>query len=402
MCGGDILKKKILIITRDLSMGGVEKSLINLLNSINYDKYAVDLMLYEKKGLFINNLPLEVNVINFPKYYDWVLMPKKKILYSLFKSIGFNLNVFKFIYYLLWGLINKNMGIARQKLWKSVEKKLPNITIEYIAAIDYSGQHKHLILDKVDADKKITWIHSEYHKYGRNKSIDNEDYSRIDSIVVVSETVKKCFIEAFPHHYNKVELMYNVIDKENIIRLASEKILFDESFDGIRILDATRLDASKGLDIAIETCNILIKEKYNVKWYILGEGKERKKVKKIIKKYNMEKHFILLGNKQNPYPYIKKADIIVHCSLFEGKSVFLDESKLLAKPIVVTKYKSVKDQISDGETGLISDFSSNKVAEKIKLLIDDNILNYYLRKKLENFDISVIKSMNIFYNLIEK
>ena len=87
-------------------------------------------------------------------------------------------------------------------------------------------------------------------------------------------------------------------------------------------------------DIAIKAAAILVKKGYTIKWYVLGEGEERNTLEQSIKEHNLIANFILLGIKENPYPYINNATIYVQPSRFEGKSLAIDEAKILHKPIL--------------------------------------------------------------------
>ena len=134
--------------------------------------------------------------------------------------------------------------------------------------------------------------------------------------------------------------------------------------------------------MAIESCRKLLDKGYKVKWYVIGEGDEREKLTNLIKENRLEEHFYLIGLKSNPYPYLKQADIYVQPSRFEGKSIALDEAKILNKPIVVTNFSTAKDQINDGIDGLIVEMNSNAVAEGIERLINDKKLKQTLINNL--------------------
>src|SRR5699024_7799104 len=120
------------------------------------------------------------------------------------------------------------------------------------------------------------------------------------------------------------------------------------------------------------------------------------------KEYELEKNFILLGLKSNPYPYMREADMIVHCSLFEGRSVAIDEAMLLAKPIILTNYPTAKDQIENNETRLICDISAESVFHAVVRLIENEKIRKNLTKNLQEFNLPVEKSMNKFYSLLEE
>lgn len=395
------MKKKILIVAHKLDVGGVEKSLISLLQSIDYSKYKIDLMMMSTNGLFSKHIPKEISLIKPPDYFKWILIPSDTIITALKTSIGINLNILKLLYYILRGLTYKNMGISRQLLWKSCSKKLKNYEGQYDVAIDYTGWYKSFIIDKINATKKITWIHSDYKVYKRDKQMDCEDYRRLDAIVTVSKTCYDIFVSEFPQYKDKTYTIPNISNKNQIHKMALEEVDFDNDYLGIKILDIARLDPYKGLDIAIKACKKLIEDGYDIKWYILGDGPERHKLEKLIEQNNLQDKFILLGLEANPYPYIKRTDLIVHCSLFEGKSVAIDEAMLLAKPIILTNYPTAKDQIENGINGLICNISVEGVSNAVKLLISNNEVRRNLIMNLQDFDLSAKESIDKFYSIID-
>lgn len=148
---------------------------------------------------------------------------------------------------------------------------------------------------------------------------------------------------------------------------------FDDDFAGVRLLDVTRIDPNKGLDIAVRVCSMLKKQGVNFRWYILGNDPlgYRKELERLIQQYDVADSFILLGFTNNPYPYMNDADIIVHFSRFEGRSVSIDEALALRKPILLTNYPTAKDQITNGVNGWICEFDENELCEKLIELINN-------------------------------
>jgi len=393
------MKKNILIVANTLDIGGIERSLISLLQSIDFNKYNVDLLI-KSGGIFQKYIPSEVNIIESPEFYKWIFLPKKNIINAFIGSIGLNLNFMRFIFYISKGLIIKNMGKARQQLMESCIHALPSIDSNYDVAIDYTGGLKSLVINKIKASKKITWVHSDYRVYKRDKNIDMIDYSKVDAIISVSKTCNDIFVSEFPQYKDKCYIMPNITNKEQILKMSNEEVDFDNNYTGLKILDITRLDPNKGLDIAVKACEALINEGYDIKWYVLGEGPERLKLEELIRSHNLEEKFNLLGVKTNPYPFIKNTDIVVHCSLFEGRSVAIDEAMLLAKPIILTDYPTAKDQINNQITGLICKTSVNGVYNAVKLLIEEIELRNKLIENLLQYEISINYSLNILEGII--
>ena len=126
--------------------------------------------------------------------------------------------------------------------------------------------------------------------------------------------------------------------------------------------------------MAIEACRLLVDKGIEIAWYVIGEGEERQRLERMIADYGLQRHFILLGLKDNPYPYVKQADIYVQPSRFEGKSIAIDEAKILQKPIVVTSFSTAADQITHERNGLIVEMSAEAVADGIERFVKDDSL----------------------------
>ena len=395
--------KKILIMATALDIGGVQKSLLSLLQVLDYNEFSVDLLLLNEEGDFMPFLPPEVKIISFPSGYKWVYLPRGQVLSSFRKSIGLNLNVFRYVFYLLKGMIIGNVGKARQQLMRACTHTLPEIPERYDVAIDYTGGHKGYILSKTYAQLKISWVHGDYRVFSRDREIDLNDYGQLDAIVTISETCLQIIKDQFPQLHEKCYLIPNIISKQTIRKMASESVNDMKDEDGtIQILDITRLDPDKGLELAIEACKLLIIRGHRVHWYILGDGPEKQRLEKVINDQELGNNFTLLGARSNPYPYIRTADIVVHCSKFEGRSVAIDEAMMLAKPIILTNYPTAKDQIDSEINGLICDMSSEGICNAIERLISQPDLAKTFETKLEGFDISPDISISIFMRLLDR
>lgn len=373
MCTTNINKKiKLLATGRAMAIGGVEKALLALLNTIDHDKYDVYLLLMEPMGDCMQLIDKRVRLLSTPECFEWISLPKHAVLRSMCKLAFRPLLLFFFLRNIFWGCLHHSMAQARQRMWRDVSPHLPTFEGQYDVVLDFSGLLRRYVLEKVEAKRKYTWIHSDYRVFGLDKDIDEPLLVRYDRVFCVSETCKTIFDQEFPALANKSEVQLNAIDL-NYIRSQIEGKGFDDGFTGIRLLDVTRIDPNKGLDIAVKVCSRLRLKGHNIRWYILGNDPlgYRKELKKMIEQYDVANAFILLGFTSNPYPYMDQADLIVHFSRFEGRSVSIDEALALNKKILLTNYPTAKDQITHGVNGYICDFEENVLIRMIENLIDD-------------------------------
>lgn len=374
---------KVLIVINDLGSGGAQKSLVSFLTCLSEKNqlkdYEIDLLVSNKSGIFLERVPKDVNLLNTDAKLVWMNCPLNNR--SLRKSATFSSIILKIKWIVIYRYNKKNGNYyAGKTLWESWKKYIAYNDKEYDVAISYmDGWPNYYVMEKVQARKKVLWIHNEYQKLGYDSTYDLNFYMQCDEIITISKKCKLSFIETFPQLTKKIHVLENISLASNIIR-RSEEFSPEEFYnDGKqRIVSVGRLCEQKGFDIAIEAAKSLKQRGVSFIWYILGDGPEKNKLMSLIKTYGLDNDVLLLGIKSNPYPYISQADIFVQTSKFEGKSIVLDEAKILLKPIIVTNYDTVYDSIINEETGIVVAMDGEAVANGIYRLLND----YNLRQKL--------------------
>ncbi|UPM54162.1 glycosyltransferase [Gottfriedia acidiceleris] len=366
------MKKKVLFMLSSMNIGGVEKSFLSLLSVIPKDKYDITLLLLEKKGGFLENIPDWVNVVEatwFTTIKDIILQPPHKTLKDYFN----NKQYVKMLSFLNKYLISKKTS-DRNIYYHHIFKDVPKDFTLYDVAIAYQGPTDiidYYIANRVTAKKKVSWVHFDVSKHQINTKLYKKLHKKFDKIFVVSEEAKKRLIEKLPQDVNKTEVFKNILSSSVINNMSLAEVDFDNSFIGKKILTVGRLSIEKGQDMAIKVLSKLIENGYNVRWYCIGEGEDRKGYEELIHKLGLESNFILLGAKQNPYPYVANADLYVQTSRHEGFCLTLAEARCLHKPIVTTNFTGAYEQITDNYDGLIVKFDQDELFEKITYLIDN-------------------------------
>ena len=396
------MKKNILFVIPSLGAGGAEKSLVNLLNQIDYDKFNVDLFMFSHGGIFSEFLPKEVNILELPNDYISFSLPFRHSLITMIRNKQFSLLVNKLKFTLI-NNIKKDSANVEQYNWKYLSRCFEKIDKNYDAAIGYLEKTSiYFCVDKVVAKKKIGFIHTDYDKSGMDSKRDIKYFDKLDNIITISEECLNVLEKRFPTQNHKMSVMYNIISPTMIDNMSKvgDKNLFKKKDDEVIILSIGRLIYLKGFDMAIKACKKLIDANYNIKWYVIGEGEERENLSNLIKENNLDDRFILLGLKSNPYPYIKQADIYVQSSRYEGKSIALDEAKIMHKPIVITNYSTAKDQIDNNINGLIVNMDEESIGEGIKKLIEDKMLVEKMKEELRKIDLGTELEIDKLYNLI--
>ena len=395
------MKIKCIFIISNLNIGGPQKSLLALLDLIDYSIFDVYIYSTKPGGTLKKYFNENINFIENKELIEAINMPSNKPLWTLMTllkkfeiSILFNV----FISYLKFFFLKKNMNQERQKIWKKFNHKLPHFEGKYDLAFGILGQSSYIINDLVESKKKYHWIRSDTRILKRNEEIDAEYYKQLTGSLSVSEECRTIFNDIYPFMKNKTKTFYNYIPVNFYNQLPKETFKLDD--DKISLITVTRLDPLKGIDMAVEAAKILSDKGYQFNWYILGDGKYKEKVLQMIKDNGVEKHFKLLGFQLNTLYYLNQADIFVHPSRTEGKSNAIDEAIYLEKPIVVTNFDTVDEQITHEYNGLISDMNGKSLSENIEQLFKNDELKKSIAAGNSEVNQNQINPNEFFKNLL--
>lgn len=392
------MKQQLLFVLPSLEAGGGEKSLVTLLNCINYEQYDVDLVLFAPKGIFLKQLPKNVKLLYLNDDYKTFTSGLSSAIVSFLKQGKLGLAFSRLLYTFKSNVI-KNKGKAEQYSWNHLKKSITSLPKEYDAAIGFLEKSSiYFVVDCVKAKRKIGFIHNDYLKLDLDASFDLPYFEKLNTIATVSEQCVTVLKEVFPTQKDKVQLLYNIVSAKLIHQMAEEPITIDTSKPNL--LSIGRLHPQKGFDIAVEAVALLKKQGLNFVWYIIGEGAERTALEQAITKNGLEKHVVLLGIKENPYPYIKQTTIFVQPSRYEGKSIALDEAKLLHKPIVVTNFTTAKDQINHLKNGIICEMDANSLADALTSLLQNESLQNELSLHLSKESLGSEDEIDKFYTIV--
>ncbi|QXJ38649.1 acetylgalactosaminyltransferase [Parageobacillus caldoxylosilyticus] len=394
------MKKKILIVMKRPA-GGVGKSCISLLSQLDYNKYDVDLQLFRHEGIFLDMIPKNVNILESPQILQDFWRSGSDFIQQFLKKGQFGHIGRKVMASIESKLYRDRYHSA---LWENFKQYIPNINKHYDVAIGYMDTYpNYFVADKVSADIKIGWNHNDFRMLNLDKEYEKEVFSKFKYVITVSETCKQVLVDLFPDFSEKFKVIYNIVSPEQIWHMANKEEGFeDKDFDGIRIVSVGSLTHQKGFDMAIPAFSRLLEKGHNVKWYVIGEGALRKELEKLIKEYDVEGKFILLGERVNPYPYIKNADIYAQPSRFEGKSIAVDEAKILCKPILLTDYTTAENQIKNGVNGIIVPKNIEGIYEGLELLIKDSMLRKRFSENLQKENLGNESEVEKLYKLIEE
>ena len=364
------MKKKILIVSSSLSIGGLEKCLINLCDNFDYEKYQVDLYLFNqgrdllpklnKNVCLLADSPFYADVYNLSFVKSLKTLLKKKKLGLFFYRIG------------RWFRTRFNNKKFTENDWKQMKKTMLKIDKHYDVAIGFEeGSACYYVADMVSALVKIGWIHTDIKKINNNKKLDERAFEKLKHVVTVSQNSLHSLTEVYPKfaHKFKCIVLPSLLNYDEINALANQPNDMDN--DCIKILSVGRLVELKGFHLCVSACKQLIDEGYNIKWYVAGEGDYHKHIEEEIDRCNLKDNFILLGNCENPYTLIKSADICVQPSSYEGYSVAVFEEKYFKKAVVATNIPSDLEMLTNMVNGLVIERNSQEIYKAVKYLLDN-------------------------------
>jgi len=390
--------RKVLFIMPSLDAGGGEKSLVSLLDSLDPERVNVSLLLLHKRGIFLPALPDNVRVAGAGNDIGIFSRGLASSLISFISRGKFTLALHRFLFFLVHRK-TANRDLAEQRGWKYLSAAIPKVTGSFDAVVGFMEKTSvYAAVDKTDAPVKIGWIHTNYENTGMDPAFDRPYFSKLSHLVAVSESCKMSLVSFFPELADRISVVRNIISPELIVKLASMPV--PDKKAKISIVSVGRLSREKGFDMAVEAAALLVEKNLDFMWQVIGDGPERKTLEAAIAARGLQKKFILSGLNPNPYPQVSRCDIYVQPSRHEGRSIALDEAMALRRPIVVTGFSTVADQIEDGRTGIVAPISAEGLAAAILRLANDPELRAKLSENLRSENVSTASEILKFYALI--
>lgn len=334
-------KSKILFSAYSLDVGGIEKSLITLINKLDILGYNISLVLEKKQGLFLKDISKNIEIIEYKPSTNKNFFSRKII--NLIKRL-------KFI-------------------------------VKYKNKFDFSACFATYSLSssftsRVASKNTALWCHADYltvfnnNKHDMKKFFESVKYNKFKKIVFVSKEGKESFINLFPKMAKKTIVCNNLIDSNMIKKMSEEKIDIEYNNNCITFLNVGRHDEKqKKLSRIIYASKLLKSDNLKFRVLLIGEGKDTEYYKKMVKEDELDNYIIFLGAQKNPYPFFKISDCVILSSDYEGYPVVFLESFVLNKPIITTKvsdYEDIKDKF-----GYVTEKDALDIYDKMKLFINN-------------------------------
>ncbi len=350
------MKKRLLIASHCLEIGGAERSLIGFLDGLGkVENIETDLFLYRHDGPLMKYIPDNIKLLPQSDKYSCLAVPltavikRRRFLIAAGRLLG-KIKAKRYIKRL--GIPENKTAVGLDYSHKFTSRFMSPISdTEYDLAVSFLTPH-YFVAKHCKAKKKIAFIHTDYSYIHIDKTSEEKMWGAYDCIAAVSDSVATAFCELFPALSEKVTVIENVNPVSMIRAQATEKVS-DMSYDGVKILSVGRFCEQKNFEAIPHKLKLLRSMGIDAKWFIIGFGDDSL-IKNAIAENGMQEYVVLLGKKENPYPYICACDIYAQPSRYEGKAVTVLEAQILGKPVIITDYATAHSQLEDGIDGVIA------------------------------------------------
>ena len=405
------MKPRILFVIHYLELGGAEKSLVGLLGAIDYSRFDVDLFLYCHRGELMREIPKEVRLLPETVAYACIECPVKEALRKGQWGVAWGRLKAKWQFKRYARRMHPKDGSAIfQYVMNAVEPHLPSLHHlgEYDLAVSFLTPHN-VVLKKVRAKRKACWIHTDYTQIDVNTALELPVWRGYDHIVSISADVTKAFLSVFPTLKDKILEIHNILSAD-FVRSRAEEMTAEEVArempreEGvINLLSVGRFSHAKNYDNVPAICRIINSQlsiaNCQCRWYLIGYGGEVPLIRQRIAEEGMEGKVIILGKRENPYPFIKACDVYVQPSRYEGNAVTVREAQMLCKPVIVTNYATAASQIQNGIDGIIVPKDNEGCANGIVAFIADKQIQETITTNLKGQDYSNSTEIEKLYQL---
>lgn len=366
------MKKKLLIVSHALVLGGAERALLGLLEALDPEIWDTELFLLRHEGELMGHIPDHIRLLPAIPAYTVLARPMKDTLregHFLLTAARLAGKLTAKAYARKHAHTESIVGLEYSHKFTCLFMPAICLETEYDLAISFLTPH-YFVARKVRAKKKIAWIHTDYTQVQLNVESEAAMWDAYDHIASISDAVTESFLKVFPGLAEKIVLIENILPEKLIHRQAEE---FDAAAEmppsGIRLLSIGRFCYQKNFDNVPDICARLRKAGLDVTWYLIGFGGDEELIRRKIAEAGMEKSVILLGKRDNPYPYIKACDIYVQPSRYEGKAVTVREAQMLGKSVIITNYATAPSQLENGVDGVTVPMDNVGCAEAIAALL---------------------------------
>lgn len=359
---------KILIVNKSYALGGIETALNNMVSTLK-EIYDVDLLLYFPHGPLKDKTPDGINLIKSNPYIEALGMSFSECM----KKGNLQQKGFR-IFSTVWTkLFNNEVPI-------NIALKHQKRLVGYDLAIAYHHEADKKVVTSgftrfidscVDAKKKLAWIHYDPDKAKIDEKFNDQFYAKMDGIVCVSKSVKEKFIKYHPALKDKIQVCYNFLNYNSIYQQSEEQSCIQFKEENINLFSACRLTKEKAIPRGITAIAPILRKYPNVKWYIAGDGPENDEIQNKIKSEGLESNILLLGHVNNPYPYMRNADVLMSVSYHEAAPMVYLEAIAFDTFVLSTPISSAFEILPPNDSVITDENSEKGIYKALNRILND-------------------------------
>lgn len=356
--------KRILIVNNNMHIGGVQKALLDLLNEIHKD-HDITLLLFYNGGGLMKSVPADVRVISPAAPFKYWGMTKKD-------AATFGSRAARAFFAAMTRVFGRGAAL---RLAYPFQKKLCgyDVAISFLhsgAPDTFYGGCNEFVLDRVEAEKKITFLHCDYERIGAASEYNAGIYRRFDMIAACSEGCREAFLRVMPELAAKTTVVPNCHDYAKI-RSMAEREPETAAKDRLNIVTVARFGKEKGILRAVRAVAELGERGKEVCYRIIGDGAEYSEAAALVKSAGLEDTVFLLGERENPYGYMKAADLLLIPSVSEAAPMVIGEAASLGTPVLTTETSSAREMVLETGYGWVCENSTDGIRRGIEMLLSD-------------------------------
>lgn len=378
--------KRILIVNNNMHIGGVQKALLNLLQTLHAD-YDITLLLFYRGGALLNEVPSDVRVCAADGAFRYFGMTKNDVSTVRDRLLR-----------TFWAGTTRVLGMPfSTRLACLLQTRIQGFdaAISFLhsgAAHTFYGGCNAFVLNCVDAEKKITYLHCDYGHIRAASTYNADLYQRFDEIVACSDGCRRAFLDAHPQLAGKTCVIPNFQNDAAIVRLAkAQPVNLDHG--RLNVLTVARFGREKGILRALHAVAALGALRGGLRYYLIGDGLEYAEAQKTITELGLDDTVILLGAMENPYGYMRAADVLLIPSFSEAAPMVIHESALLGTPILTTETSSAVEMVKDTGFGWVCPNTQAGITQGLRRLLDEPQMLRTQREALGGvaFDVTAAK-----------
>ena len=377
--------KKIIIVNNNMKVGGVQKSLYNLLHTIQ-NEYDITLLLFSGRGEYTDQLPDSVKVVECKSLFRYLGVSQGECSKNKIDSLK------RGVLAVISKLFGRKFAIRLMLMGQPMLKESYDCAIAYLHngnPKSFYGGVQDFVLHRIRANRKIAFLHCDYRNCGANHKDNNRLIEKFDQIAACSDGCRLAFEEVLPHLKEKCITVRNCHRLEEIRAMAEDDpVVYDPH--RYNLVMVSRLSHEKGIERALEAVACAVKRSIPLTLHIVGEGAMRASLEAKVRDLGMESTVRFYGEQSNPYRYIKNADLFLLTSYHEAAPMVIEEARALGVPVLTTRTTSSEDMVNKLQSGWVcentQDALNQGVANVLSAPEDLRKMTDRLRKEMQSMN----------------